>query len=58
MSLDVGEFVTKELSVWVVVDLDTTQGRQMVLDAIKHIVRNVCECVAITLNFLSLLVEV
>lgn len=35
-----GEFSTKELSVWVVSDLATLQGRQMVLDAIQFLVRD------------------
>ena len=33
-----GEFSTKELSIWVVVDLDTVQGRQVARNAINYTV--------------------
>ena len=39
MVIHPGEFVTKELSVWVVADSSTEQGRQMVLDAMSYLVR-------------------
>ena len=32
----IGEFIIKELSVWIIVDLNTSQGRQMVLEAINY----------------------
>lgn len=31
-----GEFIIKELSVWMIVDLNTSQGRQMTVEAIKY----------------------
>ena len=38
MSVELGEFISKELSVWVVADLGTEQGKQIVLDAIQYLV--------------------
>ena len=40
LSVELGEFISKELSVWLVTDLGTEQGRQMVLDAIQYLVSN------------------
>lgn len=36
-----GEFTVKELSVWVVVDLDTNQGRHIALDALNYTVSGI-----------------
>ena len=45
-----GEFTVKELSAWVVVDLNTDQGRLMALDAVKYSVSKI--------NFLKWVIEV
>ena len=35
----VGEFTVKELSVWLVVDVGDSQGRQLISGALSYIVR-------------------